>query len=165
MLHVVNCFKLLYRLHTQGLELPDAQLRHCHVSVSAMAVCMFCRQQRQFCVRTAACNSTNQVTAMAAYLFRCVAAASRDPILANSVAVLTATIVLNNGGINLPYDSVRWWWRWVLWLNPLWWSQQALTINEFRCVLPMHTTNHVKLRFLQPYHMLLTISDVVADLH
>lgn len=80
---------------------------------------------------------------------RCVAAASRDPILANSVAVLTATIVLNNGGINLPYDSVRWWWRWVLWLNPLWWSQQALTINEFRCVLPTHTTRCcVKLRQL-----------------
>ena len=78
---------------------------------------------------------------MAACLFRCVAAASRDPILANGVAVLTATIVLNNGGINLPYDSVRWWWRWVLWLNPLWWSQQALTINEFRCVLLTYTTS------------------------
>ena len=50
--------------------------------------------------------------------------------------MLTATIVLNNGGINLPSDSVRWWWRWVLWANPLWWSQQALAINEFRCVLP-----------------------------
>ncbi len=45
-------------------------------------------------------------------MFRAVAAGSRDPAIANSVAVLVATLTLNLGGVNLPRTGLNWGWRW-----------------------------------------------------
>jgi len=65
-------------------------------------------------------------------LFRLVGAACQTSALANATSVVVTLLVLLNGGFILPRTSVRWWWRWFFYINPLSWSQRSVALNEFR---------------------------------
>ncbi|WVZ73261.1 hypothetical protein U9M48_021589 [Paspalum notatum var. saurae] len=70
------------------------------------------------------------VNQMAAAVFRFIAGASRNMVVANVFAsfMLLAFMVL--GGFVLVRDKVKKWWIWGYWISPLMYAQNAISVNE-----------------------------------
>ncbi|GLT73000.1 hypothetical protein SLA2020_448900 [Shorea laevis] len=64
-------------------------------------------------------------------LFRCMAALSRDHIVANTVGCLAFMGLLLFGGFIISRENAPNWLVWGFWLSPLTYAQTALSTNEF----------------------------------
>ncbi|CAB4272708.1 unnamed protein product [Prunus armeniaca] len=84
------------------------------------------------------------VSQMASALFRLIAAACRNLVLANTLGSFALLILFTLGGFVLSRDNIRKWWIWGYWISPMMYSQNAVVVNEFlgknwRHVLPNST--------------------------
>ncbi|TYJ98106.1 ABC transporter G family member 38 [Cucumis melo var. makuwa] len=64
-------------------------------------------------------------------LFRCIAALSRDHVVANTGGCLGVLWLLIFGGFVLSHNNMQKWLSWGYWTSPLMYAQTALSINEF----------------------------------
>ncbi|XP_059595508.1 pleiotropic drug resistance protein 1 [Vitis vinifera] len=71
------------------------------------------------------------VNQMASGLFRFIAAAGRNMIVANTFGAFALLMLLALGGFILSYDNVKKWWIWGYWSSPLMYAQNAIVVNEF----------------------------------
>ncbi|KAL2454822.1 ABC transporter G family member 29 [Abeliophyllum distichum] len=67
---------------------------------------------------------------MAAGLFRLIAGLCRTMIIAHTGGALSLLLVFLLGGFILPQSEIPIWWQWVHWASPLFYSFNALTVNE-----------------------------------
>ncbi|WJZ94700.1 hypothetical protein VitviT2T_013535 [Vitis vinifera] len=70
----------------------------------------------------------NQV---ASSLFRFIAAASRNMIIANTFGTFALLLLFALGGFVLSRENIKKWWIWVYWSSPLMYAQNAIVVNEF----------------------------------
>ncbi|GAB2219919.1 hypothetical protein Drorol1_Dr00007559, partial [Drosera rotundifolia] len=68
---------------------------------------------------------------MAAWLFRFIAAATRNMILAQTFGMNAFLLLTALGGFVLSRDNVKSWWIWGYWMSPLMYAQNGLAVNEF----------------------------------
>ncbi|XP_043694952.1 pleiotropic drug resistance protein 1-like isoform X2 [Telopea speciosissima] len=71
------------------------------------------------------------VNQMSSGLFRFIAAAGRNEIIANTFGSFSLLIVLVMGGFLLSRDDIRKWWIWGYWISPIMYAQNAIAVNEF----------------------------------
>ncbi|RVW77602.1 Pleiotropic drug resistance protein 1 [Vitis vinifera] len=71
------------------------------------------------------------VNQMASGLFRFIAAAGRNMIVANTFGAFALLMLLASGGFILSHDNVKKWWIWGYWSSPLMYAQNAIVVNEF----------------------------------
>ncbi|RVW28973.1 Pleiotropic drug resistance protein 1 [Vitis vinifera] len=71
------------------------------------------------------------VNQMASGLFRFIAAAGRNMIVANTFGAFALLMLLALGGFILSHDNVKKWWIWGYWSSPLMYAQNAIVVNEF----------------------------------
>ncbi|KAE8680794.1 Pleiotropic drug resistance protein 3 [Hibiscus syriacus] len=81
------------------------------------------------------------VNQMASGLFRFIAAASRNMVVANTFGSFALLVLFALGGFVLSRENIKKWWIWGYWISPLMYGQNALMVNEFlgnqwRLVLP-----------------------------
>ncbi|KAH8080244.1 ABC-2 type transporter-domain-containing protein [Filobasidium floriforme] len=63
--------------------------------------------------------------------FRAVSALSRSMIQAMVPAGLLIVAMITFSGFVIPYDDMRGWSKWIIWLDPFYYAFEALLINEF----------------------------------
>ncbi|KAJ9692495.1 hypothetical protein PVL29_011517 [Vitis rotundifolia] len=71
------------------------------------------------------------VNQMASGLFRFIAVASRNMIVANTFGAFAVLMFLSLGGFILSHDNIKKWWIWGYWSSPLMYAQNAIVVNEF----------------------------------
>ncbi|KAL6334280.1 hypothetical protein AAG906_014680 [Vitis piasezkii] len=71
------------------------------------------------------------VNQMASGLFRFIAAAGRNMIVASTFGALAVLMLMALGGFILSHDNVKKWWIWGYWSSPLMYAQNAIVVNEF----------------------------------
>ncbi|XP_042510326.1 pleiotropic drug resistance protein 1-like [Macadamia integrifolia] len=71
------------------------------------------------------------VSQMSSGLFRFIAAAGRNEIIANTFGSFSLLIILVMGGFILSHDAIRKWWIWGYWVSPIMYGQNAISVNEF----------------------------------
>ncbi|KAE8705118.1 Pleiotropic drug resistance protein 3 [Hibiscus syriacus] len=81
------------------------------------------------------------VNQMASGLFRFIAAAGRNMVVANTFGAFALLILFALGGFVLSREDIKKWWIWGYWISPMMYGQNALMVNEFlgnqwRRVLP-----------------------------
>ncbi|XWS19045.1 hypothetical protein CRYUN_Cryun32bG0097300 [Craigia yunnanensis] len=84
------------------------------------------------------------VNQMASGLFRFIAAAGRNLIVANTFGSFALLVLFALGGFVLSREDIKKWWIWGYWISPMMYGQNALMVNEFlgnhwRRVLPSST--------------------------
>ncbi|KAJ1259983.1 hypothetical protein BS78_10G197300 [Paspalum vaginatum] len=68
---------------------------------------------------------------MAAALFRFIAGAARNMIVAYVFGSFAILVVMLLGGFVLSRDNMNKWWIWGYWISPLMYAQNAVSVNEF----------------------------------
>ncbi|XP_058199071.1 pleiotropic drug resistance protein 2-like isoform X2 [Rhododendron vialii] len=68
---------------------------------------------------------------MALSLFRCLAAAGRTPVVANTMGMFTLLLVFVLGGFIVSKDDIEPWMIWGYWISPMMYGQNAVAMNEF----------------------------------
>ncbi|PNT75620.1 ABC transporter G family member 36 isoform X4 [Brachypodium distachyon] len=68
---------------------------------------------------------------MASSLFRFIAGAARNMIVAYVFGSFALLVFMLLGGFVLSRDSVTKWWIWGYWISPLMYAQNAASVNEF----------------------------------
>ncbi|EEF49231.1 ATP-binding cassette transporter, putative [Ricinus communis] len=71
------------------------------------------------------------VSQMASGLFRFIAAAGRNMIVANTFGSFALLALFALGGFILSRDNIKKWWIWGYWISPLMYGQNAIVVNEF----------------------------------
>ncbi|KAG8643737.1 hypothetical protein MANES_11G063300v8 [Manihot esculenta] len=71
------------------------------------------------------------VNQMASALFRFIAAAGRNMIVANTFGSFALLIIFALGGVILSRDDIKKWWIWGYWISPMMYGQNAIVANEF----------------------------------
>ncbi|XP_043718326.1 pleiotropic drug resistance protein 1-like isoform X1 [Telopea speciosissima] len=71
------------------------------------------------------------VSQMSSGLFRFIAAAGRNEIIANTFGSFSLLIILVMGGFILSRDDIKKWWIWGYWISPIMYGQNAISVNEF----------------------------------
>ncbi|PPD81914.1 hypothetical protein GOBAR_DD21151 [Gossypium barbadense] len=71
------------------------------------------------------------VTQMSSGLFRFIAAAGRNMVVANTFGAFALLILFALGGFVLSRDDIKKWWIWGYWISPMMYGQNALMVNEF----------------------------------
>ncbi|XP_002527330.2 pleiotropic drug resistance protein 1 [Ricinus communis] len=71
------------------------------------------------------------VNQMASGLFRFIAAAGRNMIVANTFGSFALLTLFALGGFVLSREEIKKWWIWAYWLSPLMYGQNAIVVNEF----------------------------------
>ncbi|XP_059595506.1 pleiotropic drug resistance protein 1 isoform X2 [Vitis vinifera] len=71
------------------------------------------------------------VNQMASGLFRFIAAAGRNMIVASTFGAFAVLMLMALGGFILSHDNVKKWWIWGYWSSPLMYAQNAIVVNEF----------------------------------
>ncbi|KAJ8773915.1 hypothetical protein K2173_009346 [Erythroxylum novogranatense] len=71
------------------------------------------------------------INQMASGLFRFIAAAGRNMIIANTFGSFALLALLALGGVILSREDVKKWWIWGYWISPLMYGQNAILVNEF----------------------------------
>ncbi|KAJ7956622.1 Pleiotropic drug resistance ABC transporter [Quillaja saponaria] len=64
-------------------------------------------------------------------LFRCIAAVTRDHIVANTAGCIAIMWLLIEGGFILSRENMQKWLLWGYWTSPLMYTQTAVSTNEF----------------------------------
>ncbi|KAF8027590.1 hypothetical protein BT93_E0490 [Corymbia citriodora subsp. variegata] len=70
------------------------------------------------------------VQQMAAGLFRFIAGACRNMVIASTGGNLMLLLVFMLGGFIIPQGSIPHWWKWGYWASPLTYAFNALAVNE-----------------------------------
>ncbi|CAM8980801.1 unnamed protein product [Rhodiola kirilowii] len=68
---------------------------------------------------------------MALSLFRFIAAIARTPVAANTQGTFVLLLVFLLGGFIIAKDDIEPWMRWVYYVSPMSYAQNAMVINEF----------------------------------
>ncbi|CAL5048790.1 unnamed protein product [Urochloa decumbens] len=68
---------------------------------------------------------------MAASLFRFIAGAARNMIVAYVFGSFAILIVMLLGGFVVSRDNINKWWIWGYWASPMMYAQNAVSVNEF----------------------------------
>ncbi|KAG5515715.1 hypothetical protein RHGRI_036686 [Rhododendron griersonianum] len=68
---------------------------------------------------------------MALSLFRCLAAAGRTPVVANTMGMFSLLLVFVLGGFIVSKDDIEPWMIWGYWVSPMMYGQNAVAMNEF----------------------------------
>ncbi|KAJ6428300.1 hypothetical protein OIU84_023678 [Salix udensis] len=68
---------------------------------------------------------------MASALFRFIAAAGRNMIVANTFGSFALLTLFALGGFILSREQIKKWWIWGYWISPLMYGQTAIVVNEF----------------------------------
>ncbi|MBA0569954.1 hypothetical protein Golob_003648 [Gossypium lobatum] len=71
------------------------------------------------------------VTQMSSGLFRFIAAAGRNMVVANTFGAFALLILFALGGFVLSREDIKKWWIWGYWISPMMYGQNALMVNEF----------------------------------
>ncbi|KAL9406998.1 hypothetical protein Peur_003970 [Populus x canadensis] len=71
------------------------------------------------------------INQMASALFRFIAAAGRNMIVANTFGSFVLLAVFALGGVILSREQIKKWWIWGYWASPLMYGQNAIVVNEF----------------------------------
>ncbi|XP_052883732.1 pleiotropic drug resistance protein 1-like [Gossypium arboreum] len=71
------------------------------------------------------------INQMASSLFRFIASAARNMIVANTFGTFALLVLFALSGFILARDKIRGWWIWGYWISPLMYGQNALMVNEF----------------------------------
>ncbi|XP_012444742.1 pleiotropic drug resistance protein 1 [Gossypium raimondii] len=71
------------------------------------------------------------INQMASSLFRFIASAARNMIVANTFGTFALLVLFALSGFVLARDKIRGWWIWGYWISPLMYGQNALMVNEF----------------------------------
>ncbi|WCJ40334.1 ABC transporter G family member 40 [Euphorbia peplus] len=71
------------------------------------------------------------VSQMGSGLFRFIAAAGRNMIVANTFGSFALLTLFALGGFVLSRDHIKKWWIWGYWVSPLMYGQNAMVVNEF----------------------------------
>ncbi|KAL9432590.1 hypothetical protein AB3S75_027592 [Citrus x aurantiifolia] len=71
------------------------------------------------------------VNQMASGLFRFIAAAGRNMIVAMSFGSFVLLVLFAFGGFVLSRDDIKKWWVWGYWCSPMMYAQNAIVANEF----------------------------------
>ncbi|XP_065866305.1 pleiotropic drug resistance protein 1-like [Euphorbia lathyris] len=71
------------------------------------------------------------VSQMASGLFRTIAAAGRNMIVANTFGSFALLALFALGGMVLSRDNIKKWWLWGYWISPMMYGQNAIVVNEF----------------------------------
>lgn len=71
------------------------------------------------------------INQMSSALFRAIAAAGRNMIVANTFGAFVLLLLFALGGIVLSKDDIKGWWLWGYWSSPLMYGQNAILVNEF----------------------------------
>ncbi|KAH6836491.1 pleiotropic drug resistance 12 [Perilla frutescens var. hirtella] len=71
------------------------------------------------------------VNQSASALFRFIASAGRNMIVANTFGLFTLVMLFALGGFVLSRNDVKKWWLWGYWSSPLMYAQNAILVNEF----------------------------------
>ncbi|KAI5595772.1 hypothetical protein BDE02_03G162500 [Populus trichocarpa] len=71
------------------------------------------------------------INQMASALFRFIAAAGRNMIVANTFGSFALLTLFALGGFILSREQIKKWWIWGYWLSPLMYGQNAIVVNEF----------------------------------
>ncbi|KAG5227869.1 pleiotropic drug resistance protein [Salix suchowensis] len=64
-------------------------------------------------------------------LFRFIAAAGRNLIVARSFGSFVLLALFASGGFILSREQIKKWWKWGCWASPLMYGQNAIVVNEF----------------------------------
>jgi len=68
---------------------------------------------------------------MAASLFRFIAGAARNMIVAYVFGSFAILVVMLLGGFVISRDNINKWWIWGYWTSPMMYAQNAVSVNEF----------------------------------
>ncbi|MFQ6639021.1 hypothetical protein Gotur_014678 [Gossypium turneri] len=71
------------------------------------------------------------ISQTAASLFRFIASATRNIIVANTFGTFSLLVLFALSGFVLAREDIRGWWIWGYWISPLMYGQNALMVNEF----------------------------------
>ncbi|KAJ4718242.1 Pleiotropic drug resistance ABC transporter [Melia azedarach] len=71
------------------------------------------------------------VNQMSSALFRLIAAAGRNMIVANTFGSFALLLLFALGGFVLSRDDIKKWWIWAYWISPMMYGQNAIVANEF----------------------------------
>ncbi|KAA3489342.1 pleiotropic drug resistance protein 1-like [Gossypium australe] len=71
------------------------------------------------------------ISQTAASLFRFIASAARNIIVANTFGTFALLVLFALSGFVLAREDIRGWWIWGYWISPLMYGQNALMVNEF----------------------------------
>ncbi|XP_034922164.1 pleiotropic drug resistance protein 1-like [Populus alba] len=71
------------------------------------------------------------INQMSSALFRFIAAAGRNMIVANTFGTFALLTLFALGGFILSREQIKKWWIWGYWLSPLMYGQNAIVVNEF----------------------------------
>uniref|UniRef100_A0A2C9W1A2 ABC transporter domain-containing protein n=1 Tax=Manihot esculenta TaxID=3983 RepID=A0A2C9W1A2_MANES len=71
------------------------------------------------------------ISQMASALFRFIAAAGRNMIVAHTFGAFALVLLFALGGFVLSRDDIKKWWIWGYWISPLMYGQNAIVVNEF----------------------------------
>ncbi|KAF2301516.1 hypothetical protein GH714_025383 [Hevea brasiliensis] len=71
------------------------------------------------------------VSQMASALFRFIAAAGRNMIVAQTFGAFALVLLFALGGFVLSRENIKKWWIWGYWISPLMYGQNAIVVNEF----------------------------------
>ncbi|KAI5600727.1 hypothetical protein BDE02_01G044500 [Populus trichocarpa] len=71
------------------------------------------------------------INQMASALFRFIAAAGRNMIVANTFGSFVLLAIFALGGFVLSREQIKKWWIWGYWISPLMYGQNAIVVNEF----------------------------------
>ncbi|TYI26744.1 hypothetical protein ES332_A05G133000v1 [Gossypium tomentosum] len=71
------------------------------------------------------------ISQTAASLFRFIASAARNIIVANTFGTFALLVLFALSGFVLTREDIRGWWIWGYWISPLMYGQNALMVNEF----------------------------------
>ncbi|TYI81111.1 hypothetical protein E1A91_D05G132800v1 [Gossypium mustelinum] len=70
------------------------------------------------------------ISQTAASLFRFIASATRNIIVANTFGTFSLLVLFALSGFVLAREDIRGWWIWGYWISPLMYGQNALMVNE-----------------------------------
>ncbi|KAH1066537.1 hypothetical protein J1N35_031524 [Gossypium stocksii] len=71
------------------------------------------------------------ISQTAASLFRFIASAARNIIVANTFGTFSLLVLFALSGFVLAREDIRGWWIWGYWISPLMYGQNAFMVNEF----------------------------------
>ncbi|CAI9286405.1 unnamed protein product [Lactuca saligna] len=71
------------------------------------------------------------INQMASALFRLIASAGRNLIVANTFGAFALLILFALGGFVLSRDQVKSWWIWGYWSSPMMYALNGIVVNEF----------------------------------
>ncbi|KAL8091918.1 pleiotropic drug resistance protein 1-like [Apium graveolens] len=71
------------------------------------------------------------INQMGSALFRCIAALSRNLVVAGKFGSFSLLILFALGGFVLSRVNVKVWWIWGYWISPMMYGMNAIAVNEF----------------------------------